>query len=443
MVIYYGGKGISIISLSCSVCGKDESGIPVLIWSNYEDISFPAISSIDYLPMNSFMEDILMKTRQPDVKLIVFVQEKLSLEDFTSHSSNQLHSLDTILNTSLSSYFLTNVENPMIAIEKIGDGNVKIMNNLDHFNQGITDDKVVIVDLPLTNGLMANDVVIGKMAKEIDKTQGKSIVMLTGRENSYADKEIHRVARHILADPSSSKEKEDEGYVTKVPSNDPCLFFHITGGSFLMKIYDNQEKSRPRVSYSSSFPAKPTSSDGKCSEYDDEGKEKVPASLKLTWTGLANQSSLSLTFTINVSKRGKWWNVRDIEANFNNRQVKKNMFLNAEKLEASTGFSFSCSKLSLCNDWNVTDETDETFTYFIVNLKRYQLQPFKSAKPEKTFEDSFDCSTFFTIPLWMGFFTILLFIMIVSIGVFLLMELTTMDRFENPKGKTITINVND
>lgn len=68
-----------------------------------------------------------------------------------------------------------------------------------------------------------------------------------------------------------------------------------------------------------------------------------------------------------------------------------------------------------------------------------QIQPHKKGDVNEVFDDSFDCVTFFTIPIWMGIVVSLLFIVITNIGVYALFSVRTMDRFDDPKGKTITV----
>ena len=52
-----------------------------------------------------------------------------------------------------------------------------------------------------------------------------------------------------------------------------------------------------------------------------------------------------------------------------------------------------------------------------------------------------DCVGFFTITIWSGILTTFLLIGILSFGIIMLMNISTMDRFDDPKGKTITVNV--
>jgi len=59
------------------------------------------------------------------------------------------------------------------------------------------------------------------------------------------------------------------------------------------------------------------------------------------------------------------------------------------------------------------------------------------------FSDGWDCVVFFTEGIWMAIITVLLMTIIILFGLNMIASLKTMDRFDDPKGKTITVNVNE
>ena len=54
-----------------------------------------------------------------------------------------------------------------------------------------------------------------------------------------------------------------------------------------------------------------------------------------------------------------------------------------------------------------------------------------------------DCVGVFTIPIWMGLVVSLILTLILAFGVVMMMTITTQERFDDPKGKGITVNVDD
>jgi hypothetical protein len=73
---------------------------------------------------------------------------------------------------------------------------------------------------------------------------------------------------------------------------------------------------------------------------------------------------------------------------------------------------------------------------------QFQVQPFFKTlnESEMVFGDSFNCVGFFSVPIWSGLFVVFILLSITFYGIMMMMDIRTMDRFDDPKGKTITIN---
>ncbi|XP_043646698.1 V-type proton ATPase subunit S1 [Drosophila teissieri] len=104
-------------------------------------------------------------------------------------------------------------------------------------------------------------------------------------------------------------------------------------------------------------------------------------------------------------------------------------------VNAPTTFSYSCGNLTL-------ESTAVNNMYNTLSFKSLQLQaPFDgSYKADFAFGDSWDCVGFVTPGILMGLFVVALLLVIMFVGVCWMMDINTMDRFDDPKGKTITIN---
>jgi V-type H+-transporting ATPase S1 subunit len=82
----------------------------------------------------------------------------------------------------------------------------------------------------------------------------------------------------------------------------------------------------------------------------------------------------------------------------------------------------------------------------VVVLEDIQIQPrFDDAKPEvKMFSDNWnDCVGFFSPAIWGALFVVIILVSILTCGLTMMMDIKTMDRFDDPKGKTITINAQE
>lgn len=74
------------------------------------------------------------------------------------------------------------------------------------------------------------------------------------------------------------------------------------------------------------------------------------------------------------------------------------------------------------------------FCYFL------QAQAFMD---ENSFGQAVDCIPYFNIEIWTGLFVVFLMLFILTWGLQMLMDVNTNDRFDDPKGKTITISATD
>ncbi|KAH8253786.1 hypothetical protein KR032_006851 [Drosophila birchii] len=107
----------------------------------------------------------------------------------------------------------------------------------------------------------------------------------------------------------------------------------------------------------------------------------------------------------------------------------------SSNVNAPTTFSYSCGNLTL-------DSTAVEGMYNTLSFSSLQIQaPFDGSYKENfKFGDSWDCVGFVTPGILMGLFVILLLLIIMFVGICWMMDINTMDRFDDPKGKTITIN---
>lgn len=76
-----------------------------------------------------------------------------------------------------------------------------------------------------------------------------------------------------------------------------------------------------------------------------------------------------------------------------------------------------------------------------------QMQPLFNAadgiKLDKFSDRWNDCTGFFSAGIWGALFVVILLVSILSVGLTMIMDIKTMDRFDDPKGKTITINAQE
>lgn len=107
----------------------------------------------------------------------------------------------------------------------------------------------------------------------------------------------------------------------------------------------------------------------------------------------------------------------------------------AHRIMAAGPASFACLELRLRNP-------AEKLELIFDNI---QIQPnFDTTIVDfKTFGRAWQCIGFFSAGIWGGLFIAFLFLFILSIGITAIMSIKTMTKFDDPKGKQITINASD
>jgi len=255
---------------------------------------------------------------------------------------------------------------------------------------------------------------------------------------SVGDEHAIHSSRSLLGLPTEAP-KVIPGYYI----DGKCLFLFQNGMEGLVKIY-KEEKTKDTTDivfvqqYIFLLKAEPTS------RVTSECNNANQTYITLSYSGdqirnNTNITSVKVNMIFETNNKLKRWALSpasSVHLDGNGDHFKKNLKLKESGVTASTGFSFSCLNLELQSP----DPNNETLASISLSVKRFQFQPFTTNNTNRIFADSFDCSTWFTISLWVGLFTLLLFTAIVASGIYMLFEIKTMDRFENPKGKTITVS---
>lgn len=133
--------------------------------------------------------------------------------------------------------------------------------------------------------------------------------------------------------------------------------------------------------------------------------------------------------TIELS--GGTWRAKTFSYNGNQK------FRSAVPISAYDRKSFGCGDLRLAD---VVAKVE-------ITLENVQIQPLFNPAADETltaFSDHFnDCVGFFSPAIWGAIFVIILLMSIMSCGLTFILDIKSNDRFDDPKGKTITINAQE
>ncbi|KAG5895491.1 hypothetical protein JTB14_011189 [Gonioctena quinquepunctata] len=389
--------------------------VPVYMWSIKKmNEKVPALNKVS---QGTFEYEILERLKDHPL-VVVFKEETLSPEDFAQHDSSSGKIFPHLAKLAKSSkvMYLPYVQNPIKALKNLDVPITEVpLERIDE-NFEIPETDILIVNLDDVKDsetriemLKRHDAAISPIFKNIIKSDKNVLAIYTADHTSWvASEEVvnSRQRRSLLA-------AENEPVQVRANASDfwgnDAIYLYLTQGQYF---------------------APGGKADNVTFTYEatrlDNGT-KIQLSLKSV------NLSLSLHFT-NMSSTGYWILTDPVSADFTNKttneQIKYNLTSGAP-LYAPTSFSYHCGDQRFSNP------------NFTVTIKNFQIQVFFKALNENAtqrFGDAYDCVGFTSVPIWSGLFVTLILLMIMTTGITMMMDIRTMDRFDDPKGKTITIN---
>ncbi|MGH0158606.1 UNVERIFIED_CONTAM: hypothetical protein FKN15_035530 [Acipenser sinensis] len=130
-----------------------------------------------------------------------------------------------------------------------------------------------------------------------------------------------------------------------------------------------------------------------------------------------------------------WFTLDNVEIEYNGLKAR---FNGSRQIYAPQNYSFHCQSVtSFRNPLLVPFSSSDNATNWRVSFTEFQIQGFNVTRP--SFSYASDCAGFFTPGIWMGLLSTLLMVLILTYGLHMLMQLKTMDRFDDPKGASISV----
>lgn len=108
------------------------------------------------------------------------------------------------------------------------------------------------------------------------------------------------------------------------------------------------------------------------------------------------------------------------------------------KLYVQRNFSYFCEE-DLLFKWSMKNQKGDIIDSVTFKFTDIQLQ----FDAKGAFGESLNCIGFTTIPIWTGIFVTFILALILIWGLTMIVDIRTMDRFDDPKGKTITISAQE
>ncbi|XP_015585471.1 V-type proton ATPase subunit S1 [Cephus cinctus] len=355
--------------------------VPVLLWGG-EATSSPLSAANPLLKTSPVeFEGILAeKVGGSQPPVLLFVRDNLCVEDLSHHKNAFLD-----LNNGGSLTYLPAVDRPLSVFE-----------NIPAYNQTSDDTPEFISDGQLVTVSITNLDTIPEIYKTVQESSPNLLIGLTGRSCSYSRSE--RTRREVMA------------------QND--TYFLVTSDRVLLY---SSVAPQLKVSGVETYVSLPTPT----SVSNDGNSTTNSVQLNMVFDiTIGNITEVTLRFLFTVETAG-YYTLKTVE--YEPTGMSATLLYSNTEIVFPFNFSYHCSQKTEFNSTSVR-----------LNITNIQVQV-----DATSFNDAYDCVGFTTIPIWMGLFVTAIMAMILIWGLTMVMDIRTMDRFDDPKGKTITISASE
>ncbi|XP_069842689.1 V-type proton ATPase subunit S1 [Dendropsophus ebraccatus] len=428
--------------------------VPVLLWSSESSLwtSPPGTHGghvTTDLQLGQYLDTALSNGPR---NVLLFLQEKLSIEDFTAFGGvygnkqdSVFPNLENIMESSPSSLVLPAVDwyaaniLPTYLKEKLGVSPLHVdQTTLLELRLNESIPSLLVVRLPYGNSagivstkdiLRANDEVIGQVLSTLKSEGVPYTALLTALRPSWVNKEndfaVGSFGRQLLA--TATPTPTYPPLVFNQTQGIPCMLFWASN----IKVFMGQEMDLTNATFRGSDP--------------DITKDSFCNRSGNSMLVLNYNNGLKIVFRLQsrwypVSGR-PWFTLNQVEL-FNGTV---NATFLAPQVNAPSNYSYHCEYVSnLAQHGSLlvrnTSESSPGFTWQLT-ITDFQIQAFNVTGTK--FHYASDCAGFFSPGIWMGLVTTLLFVFILTYGLHMVMSLKTMDRFDDPKGPSISVPQNE
>lgn len=439
---------LPLLLLLVAVVTAAEQQVPLVLWSSDRDLWAPAADTHE----GHITSDMQLSTYlDPALELgprnvLLFLQDKLSVEDFTAHGGvfgnkqdSAFSNLENALDLAPSSLVLPAVDWYAVSTlttylqEKLGASPLHVdLATLRELKLNASLPALLLIRLPYTtsSGLMAprevltgNDEVIGQVLSTLQSEDVPYTAALTAVRPSRVARDVAMVAgglgRQLLQkQPVSTVIHPPVSYNTTVPR---ILFW---AQNFSVAYKDQWEDLTPLT-----FGVQELNLTG--SFWSDS-----IAGLSLTYDHLFGTT---VTFKFVLANRfypvsaRHWFTMERLEIHSNGSVV----YFNASQVTGPSIYSFHCEYVSsLAQDGSLLVARTQP-SLWQMTLHDFQIQAFNVSGEQ--FSYASDCAGFFSPGIWMGLLTSLFMLFIFTYGLHMILSLKTMDRFDDHKGPAISL----
>lgn len=402
---------VFIFSLVYSTFGLDTNYSPVLFFKNKENKnSYPKSVISSTTPMNQRDFEKIISTLDPNQRIVFLVTDDLSPEDLSiknEHNRRGFQNLATGLDiVDYIPYVQNAVDNKITMGKNIA--RTKLISNNELEPKPSDDARIIIVSLPECDELESRYHCMARIDRACyalaTSEEFKDVLFVLSSEMNSHLTEVH--TRRTRDTGASATPPEPTGHIYKHPNS-------------LVYFKDLVEHSTTKGNVQKDTIVDVT--DVKTNVIDKNNIE------------IKFESKYPILFHFTLNNGDEYWSLNDTKSTFDN------VFINNTDISAPQNFSFSCNSSIHLKFQPNTNDLD--YVYF-AGLQ-LQVNFTNSGANLEKFADAYDCVGFTSPAIWSALFISFLLLTIISIAITYIMDIRTMDRFDDPKGKTITINASE
>ncbi|KAJ8016966.1 hypothetical protein DPEC_G00012880 [Dallia pectoralis] len=437
--------------VSTGICS---SQVPLVMWSS-DGYSLPPLASpaaghiISNVELMSYLNSFLGSTPQT---VLLFLQDKLSKDDFTRYGGvygntqdSAFPNLASALQSSPSRLVLPALTwlgasaVPGLLQEKLGVSSINVdSDTLKHVHLNGSSNTLLVFHLPYSPGasqsckevLRNNDEIIGT-ALGIMRAQGAPYTAIyTGLMPSRVIEEPSLMVQSFMGRSLLQ---------TEVTVVNPPLMFNGSGGPCIVLWAQNLRVQFENNDWKDLGPLTSNSSISTDGSFCNETNSKLVVDFGSSYRPY---NPFRLIFSMSqrhykVSAR-MWFTLDTVELEFNTSTVSYNA---SRGIYAPAEYSFHCQTVSSFQDALLVPRAQNASQWRIL-ITDFQIQGF-NVNETTNFSYASDCASFFTPGIWMGLVTSLVMLLILTYGLHMIMQLRSMDRFDDPKGPSISVPQSD
>uniref|UniRef100_A0A3P9IR75 ATPase H+ transporting accessory protein 1b n=1 Tax=Oryzias latipes TaxID=8090 RepID=A0A3P9IR75_ORYLA len=416
---------------------RSTAQVPLLIWStdSLPPLASPSAGHISSdQELTAYLSPVFASGPHT---VLLFLQEKLSKDDLTRYGGvfgnkqdSAFKNLEAALQSSSSVTFPALEWRSPSAITALLEAELRASpvladpDSLSHLSIDASVNNLMLINLPYCSDslksckelLRNNDEVLGKVLSVVQTKGVPYISIYTGQQPS-----------RVISETAVPQEKMGRSLLQAVEADvKPPIIFNVTGRPCIMLWAQNlnvSTKSGEWIDLATQIPQLT----GSCSPSNSQLVLSYPSGYVL---------SFSMTQRFYPVSARNWFSLDTVELEVGGVSAS---YVGSRGIYAPAEYSFRCQSVNNFQDaLLVRNSTNSSLSVWSLNFIDFQIQGF-GLNNGTNFSYASDCASFFTPAIWMGLLTSLLMLLIFLYGLHMIMQLNTMDRFDDPKGPFISV----